>query len=37
MDSVNIFDENKHDHQVEGSSTSCNDNFLIATQVLNST
>jgi hypothetical protein len=37
MDSVNRFDEDKHDHHVEGSNTSCNDNFLIATQVLNST
>jgi len=37
MYSVNRFDEDKHDHHVEGSNTSCNDNFLIATQVLNST
>jgi hypothetical protein len=34
MDSVKIFDKVKLDHHVEGSSTSCNDNFLIATQVL---
>jgi len=31
MDSVNRHDEDEHNHHVEGSSTSCNDNFLIAT------
>jgi len=37
MDNVDKCDQDEHDHHVEGSSTSCNDNFLTIAQVSNST
>jgi hypothetical protein len=37
MDYVKWRDEDKHNHHVEGSSTSYNNTFLIPTQVSNST
>jgi len=35
MDNVDEHDKNEHDHHIEGSSTSFNDNFLTITQVSN--
>ncbi len=36
MDNVDECEEDEHDHHVEGSSISCNDNFLTTAQVSNS-
>ncbi len=36
MDNVDGHDQDEHNHHIEGSSTSCNDNFLIVLQVSNS-
>jgi hypothetical protein len=37
MDSLDKRDEDEHDHHIEGSITSCNNNFLTIVQVLDST
>jgi hypothetical protein len=37
MDNVDGCDEDEHDHHVESSNTSCNVNFFIVVQVLDST
>jgi hypothetical protein len=36
MDNVDGRDQDEHDHHIEGSSTSCIDNFLIVTKFLDS-